>query len=130
MSTQDIARAFAYGSNKSSGNHMATHDGERSHYYLHGNLIATWDRQQGTFHLTNAGYPSVTTAKAVNAILAQCGWVGATVKAWVLTDRAGRSSMFRTSGVTLYRHAQPDGFSWQLNPPDGYPSDLSPVLGG
>lgn len=130
MATSDVTRAFVVGNNKSSGNHMVTHDGDRSHYYLHGSKIATWDRAAGTVWIGHAGYPTVTTAKAVNAILNECGWLGATMKAWEVTDATGAKAKVGDTGLTFHRRKispDKDGFGWTIEAPTPA-SGLAPTL--
>lgn len=125
MSTQDVAKAFAYGANKAGGNHMATHDGERSSYYLHGSKIIVWDRAEGTFWVSSAGFTSVTTAKAINTVLNACPLVSASLKSWVLTDATGQKAMVGKDGVTLHRRDHgSNGFIWDL----GYNTGNAPVI--
>ena len=130
MSSKDVARAFVVGTNKASGNHMVTHDGERSHYYLHGSRLVTWDRAAGTVWITHTGYPTVTTAKAVNAVLAECDWLGATMKGWIVTDATGATAQVTAEGVTLYRGLVgngKDGHRWTLAQPT-HPAGNAPAL--
>ena len=129
MATSDVVRAFTVGNNKSSGNHMVTHDGDRSHYYLHGSKIATWDRAAGTVWIGHAGYPTVTTAKAVNAILTECSWLGASMKAWEVTDATGAKAKVGDQGLTLHRQTAEGlrGFVWTIEAPTPA-AGLAPTL--
>lgn len=62
VSSDDVIEAFKNGYKAQGGNYFT--DGER--LYLFGNLIAK--KEGGRIHVTNAGYATVTTHKALNRV--------------------------------------------------------------
>jgi len=63
VSSNDVVRAFRERRKVSGGNYFT--DGNR--LYLFGNMIAE-HTDHGTIRVTNAGYPTVTTHKALNKL--------------------------------------------------------------
>ena len=129
-----LARQFHNGTTCAKGNHTVTEVGESMVYLLHGHVIARWAPIDGTFELRHAGHASVTTAKALNAILAEFDWLPFTLKAWVLTDtRTGRKLAFPADGgfVSLRRVKANDmrtPAQWCFA--DDLTSGNAPALGG
>lgn len=128
----DLTQAFRNGTPKAKGNHTVTVDPSGAVLYLlHGHVLARWAPDEGVFELRHAGYPTVTTAKALNAILRACTWLPFELKSWCLTDvRTGRTVMFPASGdsIRLVRRGASD---WALA--DEVPwlvGALAPTIGG
>lgn len=102
-----LAKQFIQGTTCAKGNHTVTEIDGTMVYLLHGHVIARWTPGE-SLELSYAGHPTVTTAKAVNAILAQFPFLPFTLKAWILTDvRTGRKLPFPADGfVRLERNPE------------------------
>jgi hypothetical protein len=128
----DLTQAFLQGAPKAKGNHTVTVDPSGAVLYLlHGHVIARWAPDEGTFEMRHAGHPSVTTAKALNALLRACDWLPFELKSWRLTDvRTGMSLPFPSNGSALTIARGGFGGNWcAVNMPVNEGS-LAPTMGG
>lgn len=71
---QMMVQAIKDGRNFKSGNTKVQAGRTSVHVCLHGNLIATYERDTDTLHLSNAGWYSRTTKGRLNALLAGLGF--------------------------------------------------------
>jgi hypothetical protein len=116
----DMAKRFAANQRGSGTNHTVTSHGDVSTYILFGNVIATLDHKTNTLKLYNCGYETVSTAKPLNAILAEVPFARKwKLKSWVLTDPHGN------------KHEWVEGFT--IRPDNAVGEDttsgLAPALG-
>lgn len=98
--TKDMANAFYAGRKFNRDNTMVTFEKGVSKAYLHGNLIATYCRQDGMLEVTLAGWNTVTTRERVNGLLpARYGITTKLGQAWLSENGEKRTRV--EDGETL-----------------------------